>query len=63
MDQLVQIVGAILILVAYGAAQLERLDPQSRLYLGLNLSGSAILGVLAASGSQWGSSCSRGPGR
>jgi hypothetical protein len=53
-DQLVQIIGAILILVAYGAAQLERLDPQSRLYLGLNLAGSAILGVLAASGSQWG---------
>ena len=54
MDQLVQIVGAVLILVAYGAAQIERLDPQSRLYLGLNLAGSAILGVLAASGAQWG---------
>jgi hypothetical protein len=53
-DQLVQIVGAVLILVAYGAAQLERLDPQSRLYLGLNLAGSLILGVLAASTAQWG---------
>ena len=54
MDQLVQIIGAVLILTAYGAAQLERLDPRSRLYLGLNLAGSAILGVLAASGAQWG---------
>jgi hypothetical protein len=53
-DQLVQIVGAVLILVAYGAAQVERLDPQSHLYLGLNLVGSAILGVLAASTAQWG---------
>jgi hypothetical protein len=53
-DQVVQIVGAMLILVAYVAAQTERLDPQSRLYLGLNLVGSIILAVLAASGSQWG---------
>ena len=54
MDQVIQIVGALLILVAYGAAQIERLDPQSRLYLGLNLAGSLILGVLAASTAQWG---------
>lgn len=54
MDQLVQIVGALLILTAYAAAQLERLDLQSRLYLGLNLAGSAILAVLAAGGAQWG---------
>jgi len=54
MDQVVQIIGAALILVAYVAAQVERLDPQSRLYLGLNLIGSIILAVLAASGSQWG---------
>jgi len=54
MDQIVQVAGAALILVAYVAAQAERLDPQSRLYLGLNLAGSLILAVLAASGSQWG---------
>ncbi len=54
MDQVIQIVGAALILVAYVAAQVERLDPQSRLYLTLNLVGSIILAVLAASGSQWG---------
>jgi hypothetical protein len=53
-DQVIQIVGAALILVAYVAAQVERLDPRSRLYLGLNLIGSIILAVLAAGGSQWG---------
>jgi hypothetical protein len=53
-DQVVQIIGAVLILTAYWAAQTERLDPQSRLYLSLNLLGSAILGVLAASSTQWG---------
>jgi hypothetical protein len=53
-DQVVQVIGAALILVAYVAAQMERLDPQSRLYLALNLVGSLILAVLAASGSQWG---------
>jgi hypothetical protein len=53
-DQVVQIIGAVLILAAYWAAQTERLDPQSRLYLSLNLLGSAILGVLAASSTQWG---------
>ncbi|HWA52638.1 MAG TPA: hypothetical protein VG816_00550 [Solirubrobacterales bacterium] len=54
MDQVVQVIGAALILVAYIAAQRERLDPRSRLYLGLNLAGSLILAVLAAAGSQWG---------
>lgn len=54
MDQVVQIIGAALILVAYVAAQRQRLDPRSRLYLGLNLVGSIILAVLAAAGSQWG---------
>jgi hypothetical protein len=53
-DQVVQVIGAALILAAYIAAQLERLDPRSRLYLGLNLAGSLILAVLAATGSQWG---------
>jgi hypothetical protein len=53
-DQVVQIIGAALILAAYIAAQVERLDPQSRLYLVLNLVGSLILAVLAAGGEQWG---------
>ncbi len=54
MDQVVQIVGALLILVAFGAVQFERMRPDSRLYLTLNLFGSAILAVLAVAASQWG---------
>lgn len=54
MDQVIQVIGAALILAAFVAAQRERLDPQSRLYLSLNLVGSVILAVLAAAGSQWG---------
>jgi hypothetical protein len=53
-DQVVQIVGALLILVAFGAVQFERMRPDSRLYLALNLVGSAILAVLAVSAQQWG---------
>ena len=54
MDQLIQIVGAILILVAYAGAQFGRIDQHSVLYLVLNLIGSAILAVLAAIDSQHG---------
>jgi hypothetical protein len=46
-DQAVQIAGALLILAAYTAAQFGMLDQNSRLYLVLNLAGSAILAVLA----------------
>jgi hypothetical protein len=53
-DQVVQIVGALLILAAFTAVQLERMRPDSRLYLALNLAGSAILAVLAVSAQQWG---------
>jgi hypothetical protein len=53
-DQLVQIVGALLILAAFTAVQLERMRPDSRLYLALNLVGSAILAVLAVTAAQWG---------
>ena len=54
MDQLVQIVGALLILAAFAAVQFDRMRPDSRLYLALNLVGSAILAVLAWHESQWG---------
>jgi hypothetical protein len=54
MDQVIQVVGALLILTAFTAVQMERMRPDSRLYLGLNLAGSAILAVLALIGSQWG---------
>jgi hypothetical protein len=53
-DQVIQIVGALLILAAFTAVQAERMRPDSRLYLALNLVGSAILAVLALAASQWG---------
>lgn len=54
MDQLIQIVGALLILAAFAAVQFDRMSPNSRVYLTLNLIGSAILAVLAWHESQWG---------
>ena len=54
MDQVVQVLGALLILAAYGAAQFGWLDQTSRAYLVLNLVGSAVLGWLAWHERQWG---------
>jgi uncharacterized protein (DUF1786 family) len=54
MDQLVQVVGAVLILSAFAATQLGAMDPRSRIYLVLNLAGSAVLAVLALDERQWG---------
>jgi len=54
MDQLVQIAGALLILVAYSAAQVGAMDQHSRTYLVLNLVGSVILAGLAWHEQLWG---------
>jgi len=54
MDQVVQVIGALLILVAYAAAQFGALDQRSRVYLVLNLVGSAVLTLLAWQEDQWG---------
>lgn len=54
MDQIVQIVGALLILVAYAAAQFGVMDQHSRVYLFLNLVGSAVLTALAWHERLWG---------
>lgn len=54
MEQLVQIVGALLILAAYAGAQTGRLDQRSLTYLWLNLFGAIVLAVLAAVESQFG---------
>ena len=54
MDQLIQIIGALLILAAFAAVQFNRMSPNSRVYLALNLAGSAILAVLAVAAAQWG---------
>jgi hypothetical protein len=54
MDQLVQILGSLLILGAFAAAQRGVLSQTSRTYLALNLVGSAVLAVLAAEERQLG---------
>jgi hypothetical protein len=54
MAQLVQVLGSLLVLAAFAANQRGRLAATSLPYLLLNLAGSAILGVLAALGHQWG---------
>jgi hypothetical protein len=54
MEQVIQIVGALLILTAFAAAQLGRMRLDSRTYLVLNLVGSVILAYLAVHERQWG---------
>jgi hypothetical protein len=54
MDQLVQILGSLLVLTAFAAAQRGMLATDSRTYLALNLVGSVVLAVLAAHERQWG---------
>ena len=54
MAQVLQMVGAVLILAAYVASQSGRLRPETVLYLALNFAGSGILAVLAAMEEQWG---------
>jgi hypothetical protein len=53
-DQVVQVVGALLILAAFAAAQFGWLRTHSRVYLVLNLVGSIVLTVLAWYEEQWG---------
>jgi hypothetical protein len=48
MDQVVQILGAVLILTAFVAAQRGIFSPHSPTYLWLNLAGSLVLTVIAA---------------
>ncbi|MDP8922464.1 MAG: hypothetical protein M3O34_06250 [Chloroflexota bacterium] len=54
MGQVLQVIGAVLILAGYAAAQFGLLDQRSYAYLLLNLVGSAILAVLAYEEAQWG---------
>jgi hypothetical protein len=52
--QVVQIAGALCVLVGFAAAQVDVLSTQSRAYLMLNLIGSSVLTVLAAIERQYG---------
>jgi hypothetical protein len=52
--QVVQILGAIAILVAFALAQFGILDHRSYSYLVLNVVGAAVLAVLAYVERQWG---------
>jgi hypothetical protein len=47
MDQIFQIAGAILILIAFAANQRGTMSPHSVAYLALNLAGSLVLAVVA----------------
>jgi hypothetical protein len=61
--QIIQILGSLLILSAYAAAQRGVLSQRSRAYLVLNLVGSAVLTVFAASAQQFGFLLLEGCGR
>jgi hypothetical protein len=54
MHQVIQVAGALLILVAFAAAQFGWMSLESRLYLTLNLLGGAVLAWLAWHERQWG---------
>ena len=54
MGQVLQLIGAVMVLTAFSLVQFRLLDQRTYLYLLLNLVGSAILAVLAAVDRQWG---------
>ena len=51
---MIQVIGALMILVAYAAVQTGRWSTDAPVYLWLNLVGSIILSVLAATTQNWG---------
>jgi membrane-bound ClpP family serine protease len=53
-DLVVEVTGAILILVAFALAQFRGIDRHGSLYLLLNLVGAALLAGSAATHRQWG---------
>lgn len=54
MDQIFQVGGAVLILVAFVAAQRDAMSMHSAVYLGLNFVGSLVLTGVALHGGDWG---------
>jgi fluoride ion exporter CrcB/FEX len=54
MDQVLQVIGALLVLSGFALAQFRLLDQRSYVYLALNVVGSAVLAWLAWQQRQWG---------
>lgn len=54
MEQVIQIIGSILILIPFALSQLGRLGTRQRAFLLPNFAGSAILAADAAVTAQWG---------
>ena len=54
MDQVVQVIGALMVLAGFAGLQLGRISAVSRTYLVLNLVGSVVLTALAVHEEQWG---------
>ena len=54
MDQVVQVIGALMILAGFAGLQLGKISAVSRIYLVLNLVGSVVLTGLAVHEEQWG---------
>jgi hypothetical protein len=63
MSQLIQVAGALAILVAFPLAQFHVLDQHSFSYLTLNLAGAVVLAVAATTSASGASFCSRSYGR
>jgi hypothetical protein len=54
MNQMLQLLGAVMVLAPFALAQFRVLGQQSYPYLLLNLTGSALLAILALTEQQWG---------
>jgi hypothetical protein len=54
MEQIIAVVGALLILMAYAGNQMGRIDRAQPAYSWLNLVGSVILTIVALRAQQWG---------
>ncbi|HVG00397.1 MAG TPA: hypothetical protein VND68_11195 [Chloroflexia bacterium] len=52
--QAISLVGSLLILAAFVAGQLRKMEPSDRSYVLLNLVGSSILAIVALIEQQWG---------
>lgn len=54
MSEVLQILGATMVLAGFVSVQRALVDPQAVAYLLLNFAGSGLLAVLALAGRQWG---------